>query len=202
MKKCLYAVTAGLLMAFTTGCPEKDDAKGDPDPPVLGTQVDRMGRPAISTATIATFEADTTVKGDEKDAYNAAGQSTWSSFATEIAANLAVLDAIDEECGNQLLYTTGGGYGLAGVLADDRLWLNSVGSGAEDDQAYLAVEANATGVLANDLYGGRTLTMDVVATSYSVLALGALTGADDGIPPPDDAEQSNTVFPFVAAPSL
>lgn len=198
MKKTLYAVSATLLVAFTTGCPGKDD-KGDPDPPTLGTQVDRMGRPAISTATIATFESDSVVKGQRKDAYNAAAQSTWSSFTADMEVSLAILDAIDEDCGNQLLYSTAAGYALAGVLADDRLWINSVGTGAESGQAYLAVEANATAVLPNDLYGGRTLTMDIAATSYSVLALGAISGADDGVTA-DDAAQSNTAFPFVAAP--
>lgn len=197
MKKILYAVSATFLVALTTGCPE--EKKGDPKPPTLGTQVDRMGRPAISTATVATFESDPVVKGAAKDAYNAAGPATWSSFAAGMAGNLAVLDAIDEDCGNQLLYTSAGGYGLAPVLADDRLWVNSVGIGAPDGQAYLAVEANAVGVLTNDLSGGRTLTMDIAATSYSVLALGAISGADDGVAA-DSVTQSNTAFPFVAAP--
>lgn len=199
-KTLLYAISATLLVAFTTGCPAKDD-KGDPDPPTLGAQVDRMGRPAIATAAIATFESDTTVKGQEKDAYNAAAQSTWASFAAEMAENLAILDSIDEVCGNQLLYSTAGGYGLAGVLADDRLWVNSTGTGSEDGQVYLAVEANAVNIIPNTLSGGRNLTMDIAETSYSVLALGAVAGADDGIAPPDDAAQSNTTFPFVAAPS-
>lgn len=199
MKKNLFAVSAFLLAVLVAGCPGKDDDKKDPSPPTLGTQIDRMGRPAISTATIATFEADPTAKGAAKDAYNAAAPAMWATFTTSIAASLAVLDSIDEDCGNQLLFTTAGGYALAGVLADDRLWINSVGTCTEGGQAYLAVEANATGVLTNDLCGGRTLSMDIAETSYSVLALGAIEGADDGVAA-DDATHSLTAFPFVAAP--
>lgn len=199
MKRILFAMSATLLVAFTTGCPE-NKKEGNPAPPALGTQIDRSGRPAISTATIATFEADSGTKGARKDAYNAAGPAGWSDFVPDIAGTIAILDSLDETCGNQLLFDTTNGYGsLATVLSDDRIWINAGGTCTEDIQAYLAVEANATGALANDLCGGRTPTMDIAATSYSVLSGVGISGVDDGVAG-DDATQSNTTFPFIAAP--
>lgn len=179
------------------------DAGSEPPPaPTLGTQIDRAGRPAISTALIATFEGDTTTKNQKKDAYNAAAPSAWASFQGEIAGNAAILDALDSTCGNQLLagsMPVAGRYdALSGALADDRLFVNSA---ATTCGQYLAVEANATGVIPNDDCGGRTPVMDVVDTSYSVLAIGNVTGVGDGVAEDGDAvTHSTSVFPFLAAP--
>jgi hypothetical protein len=85
------------------------------------------------------------------------------------------------------------------VLADDRLYLNTkVGdSGALTCGQYLAVEANATGIVPNQDCGGRTLAYDVIDTTYSALAAGVLSGVTDGVA--SDGKPTTT-FPFLAAP--
>jgi hypothetical protein len=102
---------------------------------------------------------------------------------------------LDTVCGNQLLAgpnAVAGRYdALAGVLADDRLFVNtSVGTCAE----YLAVER---GVAAD--CGGRTLFYDVIDTTYSALAIGMASGVVDGVDTDEEAH-SGDVFPFLAAP--
>lgn len=172
----------------------------NPPPPVLGAMIERMGRPAINTAANNTFNADMAAKDAAKDAYNQSPSANWAGFAPEVAKNLAILDSLDATCGNQLLagpMAVAGRYDtLASVLADDRLWVNSNGASCG---AYLAVEANATGILPNMDCGGRTLKYDVIETSYSVLAAGALTGVDDTITA-DPVKTGGTAFPYLAAP--
>lgn len=163
--------------------------------PQLGTQVERMGRPAINTAANHTFDPNEDTKGAAKDAYNQARQDQWPSFVAEVADNLGILDSLDATCGNQLLagpMPTADRYdALAGVLADDRLWLNLDGTTCDQ---YLAVEAG----LADDC-GGRGLRYDVVEVSYSVLAAGALAGVDDTITA-DPTKTSAVMFPYLAEP--
>jgi hypothetical protein len=169
--------------------------------PTLGAQVDRMGRPAINTAGNATFEADPEKADMSKNAYNTSSDpAKWSDFIPEVQKNLAILDSLDANCGNQLAadktkmdpsrYAA-----LAGVLTDDRLYVNAAGATCG---AYLGVEANALGVLPNMDCGGRTLAYDVIETSYSVLAAGALSGVDDTIAISESAK--GTTFPYLAAP--
>jgi len=196
------------------------DATVTPQMPALGTtQIDRAGRPAISTALQATFDGNETSRNASKDAYNAdASQSTWGASYTGAApaapgtgavgsgfiGSLAILDSLNATCGDQLIFDpdtgTGTGYtGLAGVLADDRLYVNSeptVGAGVTCAVGYLAVEANATAVVPNDDCGGRTLINDVIDRSYSVLAVGALSGVSDGVDANDVAFR--TTFPYLA----
>jgi len=182
-------------------------------PPALGMQIDRMGRPGVNTALTDPFGIAPGMSKDQvKDAYNAASDpATWSQFSTEIARNLAVLDALNststtEGCGSQFAIgtATDGGTAnrysaLAGVLADDRLYLNTkVGdAGTLSCTQYLAVEGNATTLVPNGDCGGRTPTYDVIDTTYSVLAAGTLTGVSDGVP--TDGKTTST-FPFLAAP--
>jgi hypothetical protein len=72
-----------------------------PAAPTIGTtQIDRMGRPAISTALVKSFndETPTSTAGDAaKDAYNAdKSVATWpTTYAPELATNLAILDLLD-----------------------------------------------------------------------------------------------------------
>jgi len=180
------------------------DSSTKPNPPALGAEVDRMGRPAINTATNNTFTESDTTAGTKKDAYNAdKDKSAWvTNYRADIGASLAILDSIDGNCGNQLLAKADGGtnvdrYGtLAGVLADDRLWLNTAGTTATQ---YLAVELNATAIAPNTDQGGRTLKYDVIETTYSAVAIGAATGFDDGITR-DTTKTDGTAFPFLAAP--
>lgn len=177
----------------------------NPPPPTLGAQIDRFGRPAINTALNHTFDATAATKDAAKDAYNAdSNAGMWvTTNVGEFAKNLAVLDALDTNCGNQLLAkpATGGNVPadryttLGGALADDRLWIKT---DAATCSVYLAVEANATGVIVNQDCGGRKLDYDVIDMSYSVLAAGAVTGVDDGIAADNDTK--GTTFPYLAAP--
>src|SRR5215468_1141092 len=72
-----------------------------PAPPVLGAQLDRMGRPLIGTALIGVFAPD---QAGILDAYNQVSDpvawsmtmlSTGRTILAELEANLAVFDAWD-----------------------------------------------------------------------------------------------------------
>lgn len=180
---------------------------GNPPPPALGAQIDRMGRPAINTALNKAFLADANAaKGTAKDDWNGNGTvSNWvSAFSGEVQDNLGILDALDATCGNQLGAAPAMGmtvpadrYKTIGdVLSLDRLWVNTA---AMNSAVYLAVEANALGAIPNTDGGGRTLPMDVIDTSYTILGAG-LGGImiTDGIAA--DADTAGTTFPFLAAP--
>jgi hypothetical protein len=187
-----------------TGTPET--STGEPAAPTLGAQIDRMGRPAVNTALNHTFDPNAATADPAKDAWNAnAMPGGWgAAFGPEVAANLAVYDGLDTTCGNQAAANPDAGattnalkYGaLAGVLADDRLWLNTAGTTAAQ---YLAVELDATGIAKNADRGGRTLPMDVIDVTYSALAVGDVKGVGDGIDA-DPAKTSGTTFPYLAAP--
>lgn len=174
--------------------------RGANNPPTLGAQVDRAGRAAISTALVATFEADADIAGAAKDAYNAASPDSWGTFADGIAGNLAILDAIDANCGNQLLADDDNADGryatLASILSDDQLYVNS-GSGTCG--VYLGLEAEIVGAIGegDGGCGGRMPADDVIDRSYSVLAAGILTGVDDTIT--EDDKGFDDTFPFLKA---
>jgi len=188
-----------------TGAGEADggagdaDAGGAPAMPELGAQIERIGRPAINTALNATFEGDAEAAGAAKDAYNQAAPGAWAGFAAEFQEQLAIIDSLDTTCGNQLGadLDPADRYGaLAGLLADDQLYVNTASGTCT---AYLAVEADALGILPNGDCGGRAPAYDVIDVSYSVLAIGALSGVGDGIDA-DDAVHDPAAFPFLAAP--
>jgi Domain of unknown function (DUF4331) len=180
----------------------------NPAPPTIGTtQIDRIGRPAINTALNHVFDPTATSSGPAKDDYNENTDSTtWSSkYGPEFAKNLAILDALDGVCGNQLLAAAASGgtipatryQELSGALANDVLYVNTAGTACTQ---YLAVEATALAIsttLGSDC-GGRALTYDVIDTSYSVLAAGSFMGVGDGVPKND--VDFLTTFPYLAAP--
>jgi hypothetical protein len=179
-----------------------------PVPAVGADQIDRMGRAGVNTAlTNPFFDANVTSQEDMhgaiQDEYNGStNPAAWNGmFAAEIAASLAVLDGLDQVCGNQLLAgstATPGRYdALAGVLADDQLYVNTASGTC---QQYLAVEANAVGIT-NDDCGGRTPLEDTIDTTYSLLAAGALSGVTDGIDADMDGNASLTAFPFLDKPN-
>ena len=173
-------------------------------------QIDRMGRPAVNTALTQTFNPDSTASQARKDAYNAEDESAaWSGFAADFAASLAILDSLDTDsvaetgCGTQLAIgdpTEPGGDtrydALAGVLADDQLYVDST---TNECVAYLGVEAEALGAVPDGGCGGRTPRYDVIDDTYSVLALGALSGFGDGVD--ENAEGFLDGFPFLAPPN-
>ncbi|MFT7578406.1 MAG: hypothetical protein ACI9MR_000064 [Myxococcota bacterium] len=203
MKRFLLLPVLCLAIAAPTGC--DDDVASGPSPlgadarPTPGTQIDRTGRPAISTALVGTFAT-----GDDKTAaknvYNAATDvSTWdATFAGQIEGALGIYDALDAICGNQLIadQDPNDRYGfLAGALADDQLYVNA--EFGTDTCIFLGVEgALVAGLDAN--CGGRRPADDVIERYYSVLAAGVLTGVDDGVTA--DASKFTSTFPFLAAP--
>lgn len=181
------------------GAPSGGMPRGKANPPELGAQIDRMGRPAIGTALNETFTADTAVKNAQKDAYNAAADpADWADYTGAFETSLGILDALDAECGNQLLAGTGARPydALAGVLVDDQLYVNTEKGTCT---AYLGVEAEALGLVPDGSCGGRTPSYDVIERSYSVLAAGVLAGVDDTIAE-DDAVHDEDTFPFLAEP--
>lgn len=199
--------------ADTGTTPKPDGSTTTPDggsegnaPPTLGAQIDRMGRPAVNTALNNTFEAVEATAGTAKDGWNAnATPSGWSAaYAEEVSKNLAIYDGLDRNCSNQPLSDQDAGavtskakYGaLGGVLADDRLWLNTAGTTAAQ---YLAVELNATKLVVNTDRGGRTLPMDVIDTTFTALVDGLDPVISDGIAA-DPAKTGGTTFPYLAPP--
>jgi hypothetical protein len=177
-----------------------------PELPQLGVQIDRMGRAAINTALLGPFldKGAGGPRGALQNTYNAASKpDEWVDlFAAEMASNLAVYDSLDRTCGNQLLAgmtAEPGRYdALAAVLADDQLYVNTASGTCAQ---YLGVEANALGIT-NDDCGGRTPLEDTVDTTYSVLAVGAVTGVGDGVPVDADGTASVSEFPFYAPPLM
>lgn len=185
-----------------TGGGGDTDGGGTPAAPAIGAQIDRMGRPAINTALNNAFNPDETTKGAAKDAYNQAAPTTWATYAPEFEKNLAILDGLDTNCGNQAFAdktkTDATRYGtLAAVLANDRLWVNTGGTSCT---TYLAVEATATALLPlPDDCGGRMPGYEVIKESYSLLAAGAPSGVTDGVTPVPPRAQVLT-FPYLDAP--
>ena len=177
--------------------------RGRDNPPTLGTQIDRAGRAAISTATVGTFMPDGADRDNLKDAYNANDDpSTWvAMYRDGIADMIAILDGADTVCGDNLGYDASGGVAsaydfLAGVLADDRLVIDS-DTGACPE--YLGYEAEVLGVVSEGGCGGRTPNHDIADRSYSVLINGSLGDLGDAVDSDNETHDEDT-FPFLAAP--
>jgi hypothetical protein len=187
------------------------DAPSIPPKPTLGVQIDRMGRPGINTALQETFTADGT-RTAAQNAYNAdSDRAGWvAKYKANFAKSLAIYDGISN-CGDQAFAapvdagtdSAVGKYGtLAGVLADDRLWLDT--SAACGDK-YLSVELNATNALPNSDCGGRTLKTDVIDVTYTALASIPGSLADPASYIGDkiarvDSKTNGTAFPYLSAP--
>jgi len=185
----------------------------NPAVPTLGMLIDRMGRPAVNTALTNPFDlyrpgggttaieaSDVTKNRFNRDGNPANWVTNWGATpasAANAAVNfhLAILDGLDGgTCGNQLAFNSTTKYAtLTGVLAADVLQLDSSRTACNQ---YLGVELNALGTT-NANCGGRTLSMDVVDTTYSALAVGATTGVTDGIA---QTTAPATTFPFLTAP--
>jgi len=228
----LALASCGDNLARPDARPNSDSTIDNPPPkaPRLGTQIDRMGRPAINAALIGLRDA--TASADmKKDAYNVAADPTmWSgapvangrSILAEVAANLAILDALDKGnatipgttgCANQALYNgnaTGGGtpgptsYNtLGGILADDMLYVDTAKTTCT---AYLALEFEVANQTPHTQCGGRTPKHDVIDVSYSLLISGLngfgqppglLPSISDGVDPHADITET---FPYFGAP--
>ncbi len=178
------------------GAEAVDEAAVPPPPPSLGTQVDRLGRPAINMMLVHTLDTNATTRGAAKDAYNAdVTPAHWATYAPELSSSLATYDALDGVCGNQAAFTPASGYAaLAGLLANDVLWVDTSRSTCAQ---YLAVEAPALGQPASTDCGGRTLTEDVMDSTYALVAGPAAT-ITSGVTAP--ASAPGGMFPYLAAP--
>jgi hypothetical protein len=184
-----------------TGMGDATPEGGTPAPPALGTQIDRMGRPAINTALNHTFDSNPSTQGAAKDAYNANNNpATFSKYVAEIKSNLAIYDGLDTVCGNQIAYGALGNPDyttLATVLSADALWLNTASTTCAQ---YLGVELNALGMTNTDC-GGRTLTENTIDVTYNAVA-----GTFMATPPPvtngikSPASPPTATFPYLAAP--
>ncbi len=202
--------TAGSGGAGATGGNGGAGAIGGTGGVAVAGQIDRMGRPAINTALTQTFNPDPVTRSARKDEYNAEDDmGSWSGFVPDFASALAILDSLDTDstvpagCGTQLAIgdpTEPGGDtrydGLAGVLADDQLYIDST---TNQCVAYLGVEAEALAVVEEGGCGGRTPQYDVIDDTYSVLVAGALAGVGDGVD--ENAEGFLAGFPFLAQPN-
>jgi hypothetical protein len=187
------------------GCGSDDD---NPPPPSVGAvQIDRMGRAGVNTALTNPFYRESVASEDSQhklivDDYNVASDpSQWvARFSSLMAPNLAILDSLDRVCGNQVLAgpapVPGRYKALADILADDQLYVNTASGTCNQ---YLAVEANAIGI-ANTDCGGRTPLANTIDITYSVVAVGALTGVTNGITSDTDGTASLTAFPFLDRP--
>ena len=206
---------------------------GTPDapssPPALGAQIDRLGRPAISTALIGVFAAPGAATTAQKDAYNQASDAaTWktttlstlptsSTVERELEVNLAVFDALDKGlaiakagCGNAMMYAGPPNptsyLAAADLLADDQIYVDT---SKPTCTVYLALELEqaSAGTFIHGTCGGRTLIDDVIDVSYSVLAAGTagLDQANGFSPKIGDGVGAHTdllkdTFPFLGPP--
>lgn len=199
-KLILGALPLAAVLALGSGCDNDDD-----DDDNNSVQVDRMGRSGVNTAITDPFFRRSVASEQERHNANARdyngndNDSTWDrDYHDAFQGRLAIYDSLDTDCGNQLVAdATDTRYDLlTTVLTDDKLYVNTESGSCEQ---YLAVEANAVGDLNNDC-GGRTPLHDTIDVTYSVLAIGALSGVTDGIPEDADGDASNTEFPFLAPP--
>jgi hypothetical protein len=183
-----------------------------PPPPTPGAQIDRIGRPTINVAATNPFDL-MQGKGDRdatREAYNADSDPTmWqANWVGSLKANLAIYDGADTACGSQAFACgmAGGcmmGYtpdtttyaALAGVLADDRLYVDTT----KTTCGYLGAEGLGT-------CGGRlpTKAEDIIDITYTVLTVG-ISGlgtlpVKDGVTN-GEADPSLTTFPFLSAPN-
>jgi hypothetical protein len=140
---------------------------------VLGTEIDRVGRPAINTALTDPFDTlnpnDAGITVDAaKNLYNASftgptgilnptfGPTGDGGFIPWIIGNLAVLDSLDGVCGNQAFCDPDAGspakdYGeLATLLADDELYVDTttfLGDTTSSGCGFLGAELEVSGYL-------------------------------------------------------
>jgi len=197
------------------------DMGGDPQPPGIGAQLDRAGRPLINTLLVNPFEqvlsgAGADTKPRMQDAYNASvNPANWQgNYAGRpwIADALAFWDGVDGTCGNQFtppsgtMYTT-----LSNILANDYLFIDTTKSVCN---RYLAIElgdpTNCGGrqpdISGTSNLGTVGINNNVVDTTLNVLIgvpaaaanvyANGITKDADGVP-----LGINTTLPFLLGPS-
>lgn len=204
------AVGCGDPMTTTDGGVVDMAPQPPPAKPALGTQLDRLGRGTINVAVTDPFDLSPDGRDKTRDAYNKDGnEAGWAAaWAPKIQNVLPIYDGADGTCGNQLAAdmtkTDKARYlPLAGVLADDRLYVDTSYNTCD---FYLAVEANFLGVQVPQC-GGRTPNHDVVDEMYTFATAGlggfmnGMFAVTDGVPKDNDGGAANlTTFPFLADP--
>jgi Domain of unknown function (DUF4331) len=167
-------------------------------------QINRVGRPLSKNALLGLLAADE-VADALKEEWNAATPSTSARFIPAIEKGLAIYDAFDGKCGNQLLANQKVApemryRAFASMLTDDRLWVNSASSVCTQLLAVELASAAHQSALKSDC-GGRTPNYNASNVWRSLLVNGTTVGVDDGLDR-DEREHSATVFPFLAAPTV
>jgi hypothetical protein len=165
-------------------------------------QINRVGRPLTKNALLGLFAPDD-VGNQLKEDWNAATPATAARFIPDIQKALALYDAFDGQCGNQLLAEPKTApsrryLSLATLLADDRLWVNSTSRVCTQLMAVELATLADPKSLANDC-GGRSPNYQAANIWRSLLVDGTNLSVDDGVEH-DDHEHSATIFPFLAAP--
>lgn len=230
----LFAFSVAALAACGSNDNTNQDMGTTPDPvkPAMATtQIERMGRPTINVAVTNPFDLDyTTVGGGatrdqtrdmhSKDGNVQGWKAKWSPI---LAKTLALYDGVDTKCGNQL--GACGAFGgcpsvgyvakttdydtLAGVLADDQLYVNTAKT---DCSFYLGVEANVLAIPGTDGFcGGRIPMADVVDITYTAAVTGvsgfpvppatAFMVTDGNVLKDNEGTDSLSAFPFLSDPN-
>lgn len=205
--KCVAATCGATQCTNGQVCNQATASCVNPGVPALGVQIDRMGRPAVNTALTNPYGIYTPPGAQSPETtditrsiYNAdADQTKWSAnWLGTITANIAILDGLDGGvCGNQFAYNNPANskYAtLATVLVNDALLMDTSKTTCNQ---YLAVEAGLVSGTPAATCGGRTLSYDVIDTTYSVLSIGALSGVTDGIA---EVTRPAAAFPFFQPP--
>ncbi len=168
-----------------------------------GRQIDRAARPLTGNALLGTVASEE-VSNRLKEEYNAATPRMSGQFVHEIEQGLALYDAFDGKCGNQLLAKKEAPSperyrALAEMLADDRLWVDTESTICLQ---LFAVELTSLAGQSERVIdcGGRTPLYNAANVYRSLLVDGTTTSVDDGVDQ-DDKTQSETEFPFLAAPA-
>jgi hypothetical protein len=236
MRKTLAMLCAAALAGCGDNKPGSDNEihhdGGNPDtpkfpaPPMLGAQIERIGRPAIITALIGAFSTDP-AKTSIRNAYNqATDPATWKStllqagvtIEAELKTNLAVWDAFDTGlsltgagCGNIMHYIGPPGptsyQFMADVLSDDELHVDTSRTACT---VYFALELEylSGGTFLHNTCGGRMPSRNVIDMTYSILAAGSngLDGPANDFSPKlhgsltPHADAKDTTFPFLGPP--
>jgi hypothetical protein len=167
--------------------------------PILGAQIDRVGRPGVSTILIDAYNAgamaDLTRDNYNHDATQASWATTWSE---KIRASAAIWDALDTQCGNTLGAAAGPASAstysaTAALFADDQLYVDAGGTGCTQ---YMAVELGASGQFSDGSCGGRIPAYDTTDVTLSLLVVGSESGLGDGV----SLSAGSDTFPFLADP--
>jgi hypothetical protein len=199
----LIAVWGAVHKSPAAGLSMKASDGKRPAVPELGKQIERTARPLIKNGLVGGPLAPDAVSNQRKESYNRVARTDWAQFSAFIQETLGLYDGFDGKCGNQWLADSKAKgpmryKGLANILADDRLWINSASRVCTQ---FLAVEFSALGTpgAAKDDCGGRTPNYDASNIFRSLLTNGTTTGVDEGLKR-DDKVHSTTDFPFLAAP--